>query len=221
MIRHETEFVGPRGDRLGCLVQVPRAFADSMRKRWPLVLFLHGGAERGNDLTRVERQGLPRIARGRRDLPFVLLSPQCPRGTTWADHLPALEGLVEEVVSSWRVDSRRIHLTGISMGGAGAWLLGARCPARFASVVPLCAPVPPVPGWPARAKRLTGVTVRSFHGLRDRAVPVEDALTLAAVLSRAGGNVRLSVDREAGHEIWDRIYGDPAVHPWFASRGRG
>jgi pimeloyl-ACP methyl ester carboxylesterase len=168
----------------------------------------------------VARQGLPRLARDGASFPFVLLAPQCPSRTTWGDHLEALEALLDDASASLRADPKRVHLTGLSMGGAGAWVLAARSPARFASVVPICAPVPPLPGWPGRARRLVGVPVRAFHGAKDRVVPASEGLALAEALGRAGGDVRFVLVPEAGHEVWDGVYADPALLSWWAGAGR-
>ena len=153
----------------------------------PLLLFLHGGLERGDDLARVRRQALPRRLDRRPAFPFAVVSPQCHADSTWADHLPFLEGLLDEVVEGIGADPARVVVTGISMGGAGAFLLGARCPGRFAAVVPICAAMPRVHGWPHAVTALRDVPVWAFHGDRDEVVPMDASVTLVRALTRAGG----------------------------------
>lgn len=114
----------------------------------PAILFLHGVGERGNghgDLARVRDWGLPKFrAAGRRltedPFPFLVVAPQCPPDRTWCDEnvLSALDRLIEDIAAKEDVDGRRLHLSGFSMGGIGAFCLALRHPARFASLSSVC-----------------------------------------------------------------------------------
>ncbi len=212
-------YVGRNGRRHPYLLYVPPGWA-AARRVTPLLLFLHGGLERGSDLGRVRRQALPRRFDHRPAFPFAVVSPQCHADSTWADHLPFLEGLLDDVVAGIGADASRLVVTGISMGGAGAFLLGARCPGRFAAVLPICAAMPRVHGWPHAVTALRDVPVWAFHGDRDEVVPMESSLTLVRALARAGGAARLSVVQGGGHAVWDGVYGDPAVLRWISHRRR-
>jgi dienelactone hydrolase len=123
------------------------------------------------------RNDLPLRLLRDRAFPFVVLSPLCPRGTTWGGLLDDLLALLDELVPLLRGNPRRVHVTGASMGGSGTWMLAAEDPARFASAVPLCASVPNEPGWPRRAARLAHVPVWAFHG-KDPVIPVRHARLL-------------------------------------------
>ncbi len=182
-----------------------------------LVLHLHGGMERGRDPARLLSTGLgARLAR--RAVPkTIVLVPQCPRRSTWLDLLSPLAELVADSVVSFDVDPRRVALTGVSMGGAGAWALGAERPDLFSAVAPICGPVPHLPGYPARVRRLASTPVWVFHGAKDRAVPLASSLTLVAALRRAGGDARLTVYPDVAHEAWEPAYDDPAF--WAFLRG--
>ena len=219
MTQRALTYVGRNGRRHRYLLYLPPGWAAARRHR-PLLLFLHGGLERGADLGRVRRQALPRRLDHRPPFPFAVVSPQCHAGSTWADHLPFLEGLLDDVVPGTGADPRRVVVTGISMGGAGAFLLGAHRPERFAAVVPLCAAMPRVHGWPHAVTALRGVPVWAFHGDRDEVVPLDASATLVRTLVRAGGAARLTVIEGGGHALWDEVYGDGALLRWLASRRR-
>lgn len=203
----------------GTRVPVHASFA---RTRVPprertLVLHLHGGLERGRDPARLVATGLgARLAR--RAIPkTIVLVPQCPRRSTWLDLLGPLVELVADSVRVFGVDPRRVALTGVSMGGAGAWALGAEHPGRFAAVAPICGPVPHLRGYPARVRRLASTPVWAFHGARDHAVPLSSSVTLVHALLEAGGDARLTVYPDVAHEAWEPAYDDPAF--WAFLRG--
>ena len=107
--------------RLGYLLHLPSAYDEDPQKRWPLILFLHGGGERGDDPHMLKIHSIPMIVEREPDLPFVVLSPQCPADSSWVTEIDALEALLEEVCGTYRVDRRRLYLTGPSMGGMGTW----------------------------------------------------------------------------------------------------
>lgn len=184
-----------------------------------LVLHLHGGMERGRDPTRLLATGLCARIAHRAPPRTLVLVPQCPRGRTWLDLLGPLAELVTDTVAGMHVDPRRVALTGVSMGGAGAWALGAERPDLFAVVAPICGPVPDLPGYPARVRRLAATPVWVFHGARDRAVALSNSTTLVGALRAAGGDVRLTVYPDVAHEAWEPAYDDPAF--WaFLRRAR-
>lgn len=211
-------FTSPAGTSFPVLVHLPPGHARARRRRWPVVLHLHGGGERGSDVRALLRNDLPLRLLRDRAFPFVVLSPLCPRGTTWAGLLDALLALLDELVPVLRGNPRRVHVTGASMGGSGTWLLAAEDPARFASAVPLCAAVPSEPGWPRRAARVAPVPVWAFHGARDPVIPASHARRLQAVHRAAGGRSRLTVLPDVGHRVWDVAYHDPRLWTWVARR---
>src|SRR5262249_40515007 len=118
------------------LLYLPKGYDAKSSKRWPLILFLHGAGERGTNLTRVAVHGPPKLAREKKEFPFLIVSPQCPDGETWSND--TLLALMDEVIASHAVDTNRIYLTGLSMGGYGTWSLGVQNPERFAAIAPIC-----------------------------------------------------------------------------------
>lgn len=133
----------------------------------------------------------------------------------WLDHAEALLELLDEALPTWKADPLRVHLTGLSLGGMGAWWLGCAAPTRFASIVPICGSVPPRPGYPAAVGALKDSAVWAFHGALDPVVPVHHTLALVEALRAAGGRPRLTVFSDVGHRAWEPAYDDPELRRWF------
>ena len=183
---------------------------------WPLMLFLHGAGERGDDLELVKKHGPPKIVETQPDFPFILVSPQCPAGVWWTDKLDELEGLLDEITARYRVDESRVYLTGLSMGGFGTWALGARCPDRFAAIVPICGG-----GSFVHRHALRRMPTWVFHGAKDNTVPLEESERMVEALRKAGNpEVRFTVYPEAGHDSWTETYDNPELYNWLLEHQR-
>ena len=204
------------------LLFLPKGYESSSDKRWPLLLFLHGAGERGSDIWKVTTHGPPKIVAHNPDFPFILVSPQCPEGEIWStDQLLAL---LDDVSKNLRVDSHRVYLSGLSMGGYGTWDLGLSHPERFAAIVPICGGgelinILLAEGTKGEALRTLGVW--AFHGGKDPIVPVEESQRLVDMLKKVKvQDVKLTVYPEAGHDSWTEAYNDPKLYEWLLSHER-
>jgi predicted peptidase len=200
---------------LNYLLFLPRAYLCDAQKRWPLILFLHGAGERGDDIEKVKTHGIPQLVEDREDFPFMAISPQCPPNSWWYVHLTALRALLDHVTDNHRVDEDRIYLTGISMGGYGTWHLASRYPERFAAIAPICGGALASRGFPEKARALREVPIWAFHGANDTVVPLEESSRLVRLLEAIGGNVQFTVYPDAGHDSWTRTYQNPELYQWF------
>ncbi len=206
--------------RLDYLLFLPRGYHANPRKKWPLILFLHGIGERGNDLDLVKKHGIAKIVEQREEFPFVTVSPQCPPDSWWWDELDALTGLLDEIVRSLAVDTDRVYLTGLSMGGYGTWHLAAAQPDRFAAIAPICGGGISFAGFPEKVSVIKHVPVWAFHGAKDPAVPLEESVRMVEALRASGGDVRLTVYPEAAHDSWTQTYDNPELYAWFLRHRR-
>lgn len=179
-------------------------------KNWPLMLFLHGAGERGNDLQLVKKHGPPKIVEKQKDFPFIVVSPQCPEGRWWNDDLDVLINLLDEIEARYDVDRDRVYLTGLSMGGYGTWALGSRYPDRFAAIVPICGG-----GTLPMAFGLANVPVWAFHGGKDQTVPAEESQQMVELINKRGGNAKLTIYPDAGHDSWTETYDNPELYDWL------
>jgi predicted peptidase len=191
------------------LIYLPEGYQDSS-KLWPLVLFLHGAGERGNDLEIVKRNGPPKLVEEGKKFPFILVCPQCPERTDWDNKL--LITLLDYLESNYNVDGDREYLTGLSMGGHATWSLAIQYPERFAAIIPVCGR-----GYSQDVYVLKNVPVWVFHGAKDDIVPVTDGQKMVEALKAAGGNVKFTIYPEAGHDAWTETYNNPEVYEWLLS----
>ncbi len=189
------------------LLYVPKGYGQE-KKLWPMILFLHGAGERGDDLELLKVTGLPETLEKKKDLPFVVISPQCPQDDWWTDE--ALISLLDDVEQRYDVDKKRVYLTGLSMGGFGTWSLAVAHPDRFAAIVPICGG-----GEPTDARKLKDMPVWVFHGAKDVAVPVEKSQMMVDALKEQGSNVKFTIYPDADHDSWTVTYSNPELYKWF------
>lgn len=183
----------------------------------PLVLFLHGSGERGNSLDAVKSIGLPRNIEAGEQFPFIVIAPQCPLNTNWEHHLSTLKQLVDTLCKSHRVDTSRLYLTGLSMGGAGTWSLASEYPNIFAAILPICGRNRRELNYPERLENLVDTPVWCFHGDADSVVPVESSYYLTDHLKAYGGNPKLTIYEGVDHDSWTQTYNNPDIYEWLLS----
>lgn len=183
------------------------------QESWPLILFLHGAGERGDDLELVKKHGPPKIVETKKDLPFIVVSPQCKPNVWWQPM--RLIALLDEIVAKYKVDEERIYVTGLSMGGFGTWALAAQTPDRFAAVVPICGG-----GEPYWARRFPQLPVWAFHGGKDFLVPPRRSEEMVEALKKFGGKPKLTVYPDAGHDSWTETYDNPELYEWLLEQKR-
>ncbi len=190
------------------LLFLPEDYGEQ-EKDWPRMLFLHGAGERGNDLQKVKVHGPPKIVEKQEDFPFIVVSPQCPEGDWWDEKLDVLTNLLDDIVARYDVDTDRIYLTGLSMGGYGTWALASKYPDRFAAIVPICGG-----GKRFMAYRLKDTPVWAFHGAKDSVVPLEESEEMVEAINDRGGNAKLTVYPDAGHDSWTKSYDNQELYDW-------
>jgi predicted peptidase len=179
----------PHTTRIQYLLQLPGEYDARRDRAWPLLVYLHGASGRGSDLELVKRYGPPATAGKVNAFPFVLISPQCPEGEIWTD-TEGLIAMIASVQKQYRVDPRRIYLTGISMGGRGVLYLAYKHPATFAAVASL-APY----------------------------APIEDTKELADTITKAGGTVEFRPLPGRDHYIAD-LYSKGDIYDWLLKHQR-
>ncbi len=191
------------------LVYLPPGYEQD-KKEWPLVLFLHGAGERGEDLNFVKRNGPPMLVEQGKEFPFILISPQCPLGQRW-DPLK-LTALLDDVEKIYRVDTTRVYLTGLSMGGEGVWRLVFAQPKRFAAIAPVCGRSG---SYYLDACIIKDLPVWVFHGAKDDVVYISESERIVNALKNCGSNVRFTIYPEANHNAWTETYNNDELYKWL------
>jgi len=206
--------------RVNYLLFLPEDYDKRPDKQWPLMLFLHGVAKRGDhpeELELLKKDGPPMLVEQQPDFPFIVLSPQCPSSSSWEHQLDKLDALLDEIVETHAVDTNRIVLTGLSMGGFGTWHLALRNPTRFAAVVPIAG------GYvfgndevPDNICDLKDVPIWVFHGAKDEAVSPRHSQVMVDALQRCPSNVKFTLYPDAAHDqSWKLAYSDPELYEWL------
>lgn len=182
-------------------------------EKWPLLLFLHGGGERGDDIELLKIHGPPKLIAAGRQFPMIVVSPQCPKDQRWQS--VTLLALLDDLCEKLKVDQDRIYVTGISMGGYGLWALAFDAPDRFAALAPICGGGEP--GW---VKAIKHIPVWVFHGELDEGVPLRRSQEMVDALKKEGANPKLTVFPGVGHISWNAVYDDPAFYEWLLAQRR-
>jgi predicted peptidase len=199
--------------KLNYLLFLPENYEKDANTKFPMILFLHGSGERGDDLNKVKVHGPPKIVDSKKDFPFILVSPQCPANGWWDSF--QLITLLDEIQSKYRVDPDRVYLTGLSMGGYGTWDLVQRYPTRFAAIAPICGA-----GNPVMVRRFKDVPAWVFHGDADPTVPVARADEMVEALKKVGAEVKYTRYPGVGHDSWTATYNNPELYTWFLAHKR-
>jgi predicted esterase len=211
---HRLKLHGVGPDHINFLLYVPRAYYLSPEAGFPLIMFLHGTDQRGDNPELLKSVAAFTIVDVEGTLPFIAVFPQCPSNAHWSPG--ALMAMLDSIEASLRIDRDRVYLTGFSLGGFGVWQTAAAFPDVFAAIAPVCgmSDISDVP-------RLRDIPVWAFHGALDQNVPLEESEKMAAALRSIGGNVRLTVYPDFAHECWSITYHDSRLYLWFLSQRRG
>ncbi len=186
-------------------------------KNAPLLVFLHGSGECGDDIAKVKRNGPPAFLDSRPDFPFAVASPQCPLGFVWHHQTAAVMALIDDVLARYKLDASRVYLTGLSLGGYGVWDIAAAHPKRFAALAPVCGGAYLERN---RVLALVDTPIWAFHGALDKAVPLREQQRLIRLLERNGGHPKFTIYPRTGHNCWTRAYATQDLYDWMAAQRR-
>ena len=201
-----------------------------IKKQYPLVLFLHGAGERGNDNKRQLIHGAKDILDySENNMPAIIIAPQCPAGEQWvnipwanlshtmpaepSDSMRLTIELLNKLTRELSVDEKRIYVTGLSMGGFGTWDIIQRYPDIFAAAIPICGG-----GDTSLAPKLIGIPLWAFHGGADMTVKTVRSQDMIAAIKKAGGNPKYTEYEGVTHDSWTRTYANQDVLKWLFSQ---
>lgn len=202
-------------------------------KKLPLVLFLHGAGERGDDNEAQLKHGAMEFAKRQDQHPCFVLVPQCPKEKRWVevdwnketgkgafDEPPSATmklvlQVVDQLLESGKVDQHRVYVTGLSMGGYGTWYASGMRDTPFVAAAPICGG-----GDPMWAERYVGLPLWIFHGDADTAVPVGRSREMVEAIEEAGGTPKYTEYPGVGHDSWTQTYSNDEFHVWLFSQHR-
>jgi predicted peptidase len=207
-------YTSPSREKSKYVVFVPQDYKGD--REIPLILFLHGAGERGSDGEKQLKGALASAIKKAKTFPSLVVFPQALK--TWQadsnDGKNAL-GILAEVRKEYKVDPKRIYLTGLSMGGYGTWSLAAKHPEMWAAIVPICGG-----GDPKKAATIKDIPCWCFHGDKDKAVAVTKSRAMIKALEAAGGAPKYTEYPGVGHNSWDQAYATPELYTWLFKQQR-
>lgn len=182
----------------------------SKTEKLPLLIFLHGMGERGDDLSKLKVHGPPSFLDDTNDFPFICISPQCPDTIYWNEDL--LLPFYEEIMDQYPIDKSRIYITGLSMGGYGTWSSIIALPDLFAAAAPICGG-----GDPSKLDAIKSIPIWVFHGAKDDVVPLIRSEEMVSGLKKLGSDIKFTIYPEVYHDSWTETYINPKLYDWFLS----
>lgn len=206
--------------------------AAKFNEKYPLVVFLHGAGERGDDNKSQLIHGIKTLADSahRKDFPCFIAAPQCPKEKRWVEvdwdkkshrmpiepsiSIKLLMELIDSIVSNYPIDRSRIYVTGLSMGGYGTWDIISRYPDKFAAAIPVCG------GGDEKQAKNINIPVWAFHGSIDNIVPVERSRNMVKALRKTGGIVRYTEYQGVKHGSWFKAYVEDGLYEWLFQQKR-
>lgn len=200
-------------DKMNYLLYLPDGYQTDTLQRWPMIVFLHGAGETGDDVEKVKLLGPPRMIDDGYKFPFIVVSPQSPQHGWRSDFI---RKLVLDLQKKYRVDVDRTYLTGLSMGGFGTWHTAQTFPELFAAIVPICGG-----GDPHNVRSLENMPIWCFHGAKDDVVSISYSQAMVDSLKQHNHpNIKFTIYPEAGHDSWTETYNNEAVYSWMLSHKR-
>ena len=203
----------------GYMLYLPEGYADQPQKTWPLIFFLHGYGDRGDNLFLLAKASPFMFIREKGPLPFIIVAPLLSAYQGYSSFPEEyLDGVLAEVQGNYRVDPQRIYLTGLSMGGEAAYRLAVHRPETFAALVLLSCYVDSITY--SLLDRIKDLPVWVIHGENDTVFPLVKAQQPVEALEAVGGNVQLTILEDHDHDTWTDTYSDPAFYDWLLEHQR-
>ena len=188
-------------------------YPENAKGNVPLIVFLHGSGERGNDLEKVKANGVLQHKNLLKE-PVAILAPQCPENMWWDTQ--AVYHLIKEIQQKYKIDASRIYLTGLSMGGWGTLKLAGEHPEMFAAVASVCAPTDRVMF--ANIHNYKDMNLKVFHGGMDDVVLPENAFNFYQKVHPINPKAELIIFPNDNHNSWDSTYSDPKLYECMLSK---
>lgn len=209
------------------MVYLPDGYAQDEHKPWPVIVFLHGRGEWGNDFSLVKKRGLAQYLSEGHKISAIVVVPQSPQNQAW--HPLYVNAVMEDASKLYRFDLARIYLTGLSMGGMGGWSMALAYPHRFAALTPIAGSflndsaadslgndLAPAEQLLPILQRIKHLPTWVFHGDRDSLVPTELGQRSEALLKQAGGNTKITIYPMTDHDAWSQTYFENQdFYPWL------
>jgi len=187
---------------------------ENVSEKPALMIHLHGAAERGNggnELEKVLVYGFPNVVNDENLIDCIMVMPQCPKGSFWSARVESIKRFIDEMISLYHVDTDRVYLCGISMGGFGTWYTAMAYPDLFAAIVPCCG------GGIAWLSDVLTMPIWTFHGLEDKIVSPNQTIEMVERIKKFNPNLKYELFEGVGHHSWEKGFTPEVLH-WLLSQ---
>ncbi|TFH39976.1 MAG: hypothetical protein E4G94_10310 [ANME-2 cluster archaeon] len=204
----------PKDTNYHFISYTPKEYNDDTLKKWPLIIYLHGGSSRGTDTIKLYCCGIPDQIWRKREFPFIIVAPQCPINQRWSTD-NWFENFYEEVTTNYRVDTNKVYLTGVSLGGSGTWHLAIKYPEKFAAIAPMSGFTRHIDYIMKNTDKLIDIPIWAFHGKIDKVVQFEETEWMINRLKGKNKDLKFTAENEVGHWIDWLVYPNQELYDWF------
>jgi len=209
----------PKNVKYHYISYTPKGYSNDTLKKWPLIIYLHGGSSRGADTVKLYCCGIPdQIWRGR-EFPFIIVAPQCPINLRWTTD-NWFENFYKEVTSKYRVDTNKVYLTGVSLGGEGTWYLAIKYSDKFAAIAPMSGFTRNMDYIMENTDKLIDIPIWAFHGKIDKVVQFEETEWIINRLEGKNKNLKFTTEPNVGHWIDWLVYSKQELYDWFLTHDK-
>jgi len=209
----------PKDTNYHYIAYTPKEYNEDTFKKWPLIIYLHGGSSRGTDTMKLYCCGIPdQIWRGRK-FPFIIVTPQCPINQRWSTD-NWFENFYQEVTTKYRVDTNKVYLTGVSLGGSGTWYLAIKYPEKFAAIAPMSGFTRHIDYIMKNTDKLIDMPIWAFHGKIDKVVQFEETEWMVNKLIEKNKGLKFTAEPDAGHWMDWLVYPKQELYDWFLTHDK-
>ena len=201
----------------GYLLYLPEGYEADPKQTWPLIIFLHGSGDRGDNIFLLAKASPFMMIREQGPLPFIIVAPLLKTSQDYASFPENyMNGVLAEALADYQVDQKRIYVTGLSMGGEATYRFALLQPDTFAAIAPLAA----YTYSSSSMESIKDLPVWAIHGANDTIVSLAMGQKPVDALKQVGGNVRFSVLEGHDHDVWTDTYSDPKFYDWLLQHQR-
>ncbi len=204
----------PKDTNYHYISYTPKKYNNDTFKKWPLIIYLHGGSSRGTDKIKLYCCGIPDQIWRKREFPFIIVAPQCPINQRWSTD-NWFENFYKEISTKYRVDTDRVYLTGVSLGGSGTWYLAIKYPKKFSAIAPMSGFTRHMDFIKKNTDKLIDIPIWAFHGKIDTVVQFEETEWMINKLKGKNKNLKFTVEPDVGHWIDWHVYPKQELYDWF------
>ena len=195
-------------------ISFPKNFDKKKNQLWPIIIYLHGAGERGSNLGKLDNYGLFPYIKSVENFPFVVFAPLCPENEVWDFQYKNIMSCLDHISDDYKIDSKKVYLTGMSMGGQATWNFAIYEPTKYAAIAPVCGCI----ASPNTCLKLNKTPIWTFHGKKDESIPFSESERLVNILKPINKELNFTIYENNGHEVCSLAYENTELYKWLLDK---